>query len=325
MFNWRPQTHSGWQKSHQHGHILIPRNILLDTGLVFAVMLVLLIMWRVAPTRVAGITDLFRGLTAPEPTVQDRVPAVQPPQLPSDTNSLLAMTYDRSSNIRADAVAALAERGEIQALPRVQELLVVDGNDNVQQAAYHAEDQFRAHIATILNLSVSDIKFIAATESGNGFAVTNDSLFAMRDGEWRLVGPLPDAPNGIATTPDAQTLYLATKATGLWHSQDGGKTWNHIQFGVNTPTQLTVTAVAINPEHTWQVFIALAAPGAEPGQKNPLGIFVSSDEGESWRLLPDSPVNAVTTRLVIHLPWTGFLFGLADDTPWRYTLPLEAI
>ena len=84
---------------------------------------------------------------------------------------------------------------------------------------------------------------------------------------------------------------------------------------MDTPTQLTGTAAAINPEHPWQVFIALAAPGVEPGQKNPLGIFVTSDECESWHLLPDSPTNAVTTRLVIHLPWMGFLFGVADNTP----------
>ncbi len=325
MFNWKPQTHSGWHGSGHHGHMLTPRNVLLDTALIGAAILILFMAWKIVPPRLASAFDLLRPSSQPDAVAQGGALAVQPPINNLDSNALVEMTYDRSANYRVDAITALAERGEIKALPRVQELQVVDGNDNVQQAAYRAEDQFRAHIATELNLPITDVKYVAATESGNAYAVTNDSLFGLRDGKWQFINQLPDLPNGIATTPDAQTLYLATNLTGLWRSTDEGKTWNRIQFGMDTPTQLTVTAVTINPEHTWQAFVALAAPGAEPGQKNPLGVFVSSDDGGSWRLLPNSPTNAITTRLVIHLPWTGFIYGMADGTPWRYTLPLEAM
>ncbi len=325
MFNWKPQTHSGWRGSHQPGHFLTPRNLLLDTGLIGAAILIVIMAWRVVPPRLAGAFELLRPSSQPDAAVEGSALVVQPPLSRLDTNALVEMTYDRSSNYRADAITALAERGDIKSLPRVQELQVVDGNDNVQQAAYQAEDQFRAHIATTLNLSVSDIKYVTATEAGNAYAVTNDSLFGLIDGKWQFISHLPDSPNGIATTLDAQTIYLATNLTGLWRSTDRGTTWKRIRFGMDTPTKLTVTAVTINPEHDWQVFIALAALGAEPDQKNPLGIFVTSDDGNSWRLLPNSPVNAITTRLVIHLPWTGFIYGVADGTPWRYTLPLEAM
>lgn len=325
MFNWKPQTHSGWQGSHQHGHFPAPRTILMDTGLVGAAILIVIMAWKVVPPRVAGAFEALRPSSQPDAAAQGGALAVQPPINQLDTNALVEMTYDRSPNYRADAITALAERGDIKSLPRVQELQVVDGNDNVQQAASQAEDQFRAHIATALNLSVSDIKYVTATDDGNAYAVSNDSLFGLRDGKWQFINQLPDSPNGIATTPDAETIYLATNLTGLWRSNDRGESWKRIQFGMDTATQLTVTAVTINPEHTWQVFVALAAPGSEPGQKNPLGIFVTSDDGNSWRLLPNSPLNAITTRLVIHLPWTGFIYGVADGTPWRYTLPLEAM
>ncbi len=324
MFNWKPHMHSGWQWGRHDGHFLSPRNILLDVALIFAAALIIFTAWKVVPPRIAAAVEFLRPSAQTDAAAQGGALVVQPPTTNLDSNALVEMTYDRSPNYRVDAMIALAERGEIRALPRIQELQVVDGNDNVQQSAYKAEDQFRAHVATELNLPVTEIRYIVATESGDAYAVTGDSLFGLRDGKWQFIDQLPDAPNGIAITPDAQTIYLATNLTGLWRSIDSGATWKRIQFGMDTPTQLTVTAVTINPEHSWQVFIALAAPGAE-GQKNPLGVFVSSDDGASWRLLPNSPVNAVTTRLVIHLPWTGFLYGVADSTPWRYTLPLEAM
>jgi hypothetical protein len=324
MFNWKPHMHSGWQWGRHDGHFLSPRNIAVDAALVFAAVMIIFTAWRVVPPRIAAAVESLRAATSPDGDVQDGALAVTPPTANLDSNALVEMTYDRSADYRVDAVTSLAERGEIRALLRIQELQVVDGNDNVQQAAYKAEDQFRAHIATELYLPMTEIRYVVATESGDAYAVSNDSLYALRDGKWQFINQLPDAPNGIATTPDRQTIYLATNMTGLWRSNDSGATWKRIQFGIDTPTQLTVTAVTINPEHSWQIFVALAAPGAD-GQKNPLGVFVSSDDGASWRLLPNSPINAVTTRLVIHLPWTGFLYGVADEIPWRYTLPLEAM
>lgn len=323
MFNWKPQMHSGWHWSRHNGHFLTPRNILFDVALVFAAALIIFTAWKLVPPRIAAAVELLRPPQS-DGAVQGGPLAVQPPLNNLDSNALVEMTYDRSANYRVDAITALAERGEIRSLPRIQELQVVDGNDNVQQAAYNAEDQFRAHVATELNLGISDIRYIAATDSGIAYAVTNDSLYGTRDGKWQFINQLPDAANGIAITPDGQIMYLATNLTGLWRSSDRGATWKRIQFGMDTPTQLTVTAVTINPEHTWQIFVALAAPAADE-QKNPLGIFVSSDEGASWRLLPNSPMTAITTRIVMHLPWTGFIYGVADGTPWRYTLPLEAM
>ncbi len=177
MFNWKPHMHSGWQWGRHDGHFLSPRNILLDVALIFAAALIIFTAWKVVPPRIAAAVEFLRPSAQPEAAAQGGALAVQPPNTNLDSNALVEMTYDRSPNYRVDAMIALAERGEIRALPRIQELQVVDGNDNVQQSAYKAEDQFRAHVATELNLPVTEIRYIVATESGDAYAVTGDSLF----------------------------------------------------------------------------------------------------------------------------------------------------
>jgi hypothetical protein len=71
------------------------------------------------------------------------------------------------------------------------------------------------------------------------------------------------------------------------------------------------------------LYAALVAPGANPGTWDSLGIFSSPDEGKTWMPLPESPFQTITTRLFVDPDAPGYLYGLADDTPWRYQLPSE--
>lgn len=324
MFNSKRQVPIPTQAKLVQTRVLTPRNIAWDMFFVVAAALIFAMGWGAFTSR-AALTDFVRSLQSQQP-IEVRAAAVHAAAEDNaqlSVSSLVAMTYDRSSQARADGVGALGERGAIEMLPRIQEVQVVDGNDNVQQAAYRAEDQFRAHIATMLHLPVGSIVFIAATEFGHAYAVTEADLFALRNGEWQFASHLPNTPNGLAVTSDGRVVYLATRLAGLWRSLDQGETWKHIQFGLDSPTRLTVTAVAVNPENAQQIFVALATPGSQSGTNIPLAIFASNDDGESWRLLPDSPMSANTTRLVIHEPWTGYLYGVADGTPWRYIIPIE--
>jgi len=95
-----------------------------------------------------------------------------------------------------------------------------------------------------------------------------------------------------------------------------------MQFGLQTPTQLTVTAVVINPGNTEQVYVALSAAGSNPDLPNSLGIASSSDGGMTWEMLPDSPTWSVTHQLVLDRTSPGYLYGLSDVGPWRYELPV---
>ena len=116
-------------------------------------------------------------------------------------------------------------------------------------------------------------------------------------------------------------IYLTTVSAGLYRSLDGGETWEYVQFGLQTPTHLNVTAIAVDPHNSRQVYIALVSPGAGPGIQDPMGISVSKDGGATWWQLEDSPMDVIITRLVIDPQWQGYLFGMTVDTPVRYALP----
>jgi hypothetical protein len=93
-----------------------------------------------------------------------------------------------------------------------------------------------------------------------------------------------------------------------------------MQFGLQTPTQLTVTAVVVNPGNTAQVYIALSAAGSNIDQPNSLGIASSIDGGTTWVMLADSPTWSVTRQLVLDRTAPEYLYGLSDVGPWRYEL-----
>jgi hypothetical protein len=120
MFNWKPHMHSGWQWGRHDGHFLSPRNILLDVALICAAALIIFTAWKLVPPRIAAAVEFLRSPAQPDAAAQGGAFAVQPPTVNLDSNALVEMTYDRSPNYRADALTALAERGEIRALPQIK-------------------------------------------------------------------------------------------------------------------------------------------------------------------------------------------------------------
>jgi HEAT repeats len=241
-------------------------------------------------------------------------------------SALMDATHDSSPQVRSEAARSLGEIDAWQALPQLEQLQVIDGDYNVQQAARSAKTEVQAQLAHQLGLAPSnvlDIEISTNPDNPRLFAATATDLYEWRGSGWRYAGRLPDIPTTFAVGPQAESIYLATKSSGLYRSLDSGATWQHVQFGQQTPTQLSVTALTIDPHNTHRLYIALTARGADDKQ-NPVGIFSSSDDGADWTLLPDSPTAAVTAQLVIDPQQPAFLFGIADGTPWRYTLPAAA-
>lgn len=240
--------------------------------------------------------------------------------------ALTGATRDPDASVRHEAVTALGSLGAIQALPRLAQLQVDETNFAVRQAAIAAADSFKREIAQAIGIPPSELRDLSVT-AGDGpqiYAVTTSNLYAL-DGlaSWTLISHLPDVPLAIATGADPKVIYLAGETSGLYRSLDGGETWEHVQFGMQTLTQMTVTAVVVDPQDSRQIFIALAAQSATSGVKNPLGIFTNTDGGSDWSFLPDSPTSLITTQLVIDPQQPGYLFGMTSDTPWRYQLPDE--
>lgn len=239
---------------------------------------------------------------------------------------LTEATRDPQANVRLQAVKSLGAIDAWQVLPRVEQLQVDEPNYAVRQAAAAAQETFRGNMAQAIGVSTIQLRDISVTPTGSPqiYAVTASDLYARHGTRWELVSRLPDAPLALATGAEPQLIYLATVSSGLYRSLDSGETWEHVQFGLRTPTQLTVTAVVVDPQNSRRVYIALAAQNAQSGVKDALGIFASQDGGGTFILLPDSLSGVITTRLIMDSQSEGYLVGMTAESPWRYTLPSNA-
>ncbi len=240
--------------------------------------------------------------------------------------ALTEATRDPDASVRREAVTSLGSLGAWQVLPRLEQLQVNESDYDVRQAAIVTKESFKKEIAQAIGVLAPELRDISVTTGDvpQIYAVTTSNLYALHGtASWILVSRLPDAPLALATGSDPSLIYLATVGSGLFRSLDGGETWDHVQFGLQTPTQLTITAIVVDPQDSRQFFIALAVQSAELGAKNPMGIYTNSDGGATWSLLRDSPTGFITTRLVIDPQQRGYLFGMTSDTPWRYRLPAE--
>src|SRR5207245_7457099 len=99
-------------------------------------------------------------------------------------------------------------------------------------------------------------------------------LIARRTPTWlveeRLVGR---APQSLAIDPaNPARVYCGTAGSGLWRSDDAGRTWNPVGGGITYPE---ITAVAVHPVERSVVYA-----GTEPS-----AVFRSENGGETWREL----------------------------------------
>ncbi|MCL4395933.1 MAG: HEAT repeat domain-containing protein [Chloroflexi bacterium] len=268
------------------------------------------------------VTDLITQLKDPAAAVRaSAADALGSAGAATAENALLAATYDSDTHVREEAAAALGEIGQVDALPRLRELQIVQGNIYIELAAFEAQARITRQVATTIGVPYGQIQALTVAQDGTAYATAGQELYTRPvDGAWRPTSRLPDTPNNLSPGPDGSLVYLSTDASGLYRSQDAGKTWEHLQFGMQTPTQLTVTAVVVNPENVDQIFIALAANGSNPGQQNSLGVSVSNDSGQTWVPLLDSPTWSVTRTLIVDRTTPEFLYGLSDVGPWRYQL-----
>ncbi len=328
-----------------------PRLIKWDVALIFAIGLSLafLAMRAYAPAaRLVGALGQDHSVSEQVPLALPMVPATVPELIsalndttPSArvnaalalasmhavgaTDALLVATYDSDARVREEAAVALGEIGTLQALPRLQELQIVSGNTYIESAAFEAQGKVIKNVAAALNVPPSSVQAWAVAQNGAAYAAVSNELYTLRGENWTPVSHLPDTPNSLSASWDGQALFMATNSSGLYRSQDSGTTWEQMQFGLQTPTQLTVTAVVVNPGNTEQVYIALSAAGLNSGQPNSLGMASSSDGGKTWVMLPDSPTWSVTSQLVLDRTTPEYLYGLSDVGPWHYELLPAAV
>ncbi len=83
-----------------------------------------------------------------------------------------------------------------------------------------------------------------------------------------------ESPECVAVDPhDAARAYCGTWGSGLWRSDDAGRTWEPVGRGI---AHAEITAVAVSPAERGQGFGVVYA-GTEPS-----AVFRSDDGGETW-------------------------------------------
>ncbi len=240
---------------------------------------------------------------------------------PAATDGLLEVTLDPAPAVRESAIWALGEVGALRALPRLQQLQIVQSNFYVQEAAYLAEQRLNALIADQLGLGSSQVHVLAvASENDQAFAVTSRGLYTTRGGQWRRLNNLPAHPaDVVAASADGKLVYVGTRGA-LYRSQDGGETWLEVEDILPGQPPVRVTAIAIDPADSRRVYAALVSAAPTGLQKTPLGIYVSADSGKTWSALSGSPRDHLTTRLGLDRSMPTYLFGSTGVGTWRYTL-----
>jgi 7,8-dihydropterin-6-yl-methyl-4-(beta-D-ribofuranosyl)aminobenzene 5'-phosphate synthase len=102
---------------------------------------------------------------------------------------------------------------------------------------------------------------------------------------WRPMAGLPSVPiYTLAVTPDGYTLYAGGEATGIGHSDDGGRTWEVSQAGDGPGT---VLSLATAPDGSLLAGIA--------GH----GVWRSQGQGEPWQQDKGEPAQAHVALLSV--------------------------
>ncbi|MEN8172332.1 MAG: hypothetical protein ABFS03_05570 [Chloroflexota bacterium] len=102
-----------------------------------------------------------------------------------------------------------------------------------------------------------------------------------------------------------QTVFAA-RGSGLYHSQDGGKTWQFSLESLGLETPLAISCVAVSPNFTEMPHVFAAGPG---------GVLCSRDGGQSWyvTMLPSPPPFVTALAVSPNYAKDGIVFACTMD------------
>lgn len=131
-------------------------------------------------------------------------------------------------------------------------------------------------------------------------AMADEAELANQDNsKWEPLGPFSHTRKGswspgqgrinvVKQDPkDKNTIYAGAPAGGFWKSKDGGKTWKTTTDGL---PQIGVSAIAVDYNNTDIIYIATGDDDA--GDSLSMGVFKSTDGGETWEQTGLNPSNA---------------------------------
>jgi len=108
--------------------------------------------------------------------------------------------------------------------------------------------------------------------------------------DWVFLGPkgLDEQHYGIVisiavdkSANDFNTIYAGTGSSGLWKTTDGGKTWKNISDPAFS-SGVGISSILIHSEDNNTIYIGTGTAGMDRKYGYGLGIYKSTDGGQSW-------------------------------------------
>ena len=145
-------------------------------------------------------------------------------------------------------------------------------------------------------------------------------------GDWENIGPilLPSSPNtfwgngrinGISFHPtDADIFYIGAPAGGLWKTEDGGQNWEPLTDGQPT---LGVSTMVIDYDDPDIIYVG--SGDRDAGDAAGMGVFKSTDGGESWAESNNGMGNTTVGRMVQHPTLNNIIFASTSNGIFKTT------
>jgi photosystem II stability/assembly factor-like uncharacterized protein len=147
---------------------------------------------------------------------------------------------------------------------------------------------------------------------------SSSALSATGNTVWPFAKPRVGYVSWLAFDPTDPNVAYATYSTfggtHVWRTADGGATWSGIDgSGAGSLPDLPVNTIAIDPAHATNLYVG-----------TDMGVFVSTDSGQSWALELTGFPDSVTDALVMHADTSGnrALFAFTHGRgAWKVNLP----
>jgi hypothetical protein len=180
-------------------------------------------------------------------------------------------------------------------------------------------DSFGYELIGGVSLYTAHVNGLVVGPEGQVYALTNDGPFVTDGDAWQKLSPPEQGVVSLAVAPDdPKRLYVGCVSTGLYHSIDGGQTWERVNNGVDMipGIALRVTALAMDESSPWRVVAAIAY--GVGSQLVPEGVYESTDAGDSWTKVAEA--DGLVSQLIVN---QGIILSVMGNGLARYGKQVE--
>jgi len=205
---------------------------------------------------------------------------------------------DRAADVRINAAWALGEIQNFASWNALQHVAIMDTNERVRNTAADSLARIKTRLALASGVNERDLNAIAVAplDSNIAYLTTGRDLFStVNGGKTWSVAPqaLPSTTTQLAISPtNSKILYAGVDSLGIFKSEDAGRTWTEQNTGlpIKNGARVGASALTIDPKTDYHVIAAITVwLGTGQVTAYPVGIYETTDGGESWHLM-DVPV-----------------------------------